>query len=227
MKIQLFSFTGLAFRQQAINQYHKRLRDLEKNNENNDGIDLSEMNQKLSEFQNSHSSDRLLQLIKELPNDWRVVQLSVNDLYSDSRFKKTPADQAVLKNLALKMVVIQCGDGENISIHDIPALPDQDKMPSVQKELQDILKDHVLLYKTEKDKSDKYKKLKEEVDTRMESLVRVMEDKWLGYKKVLLLGKVEIMPGILHFRLSFRKANNLIATNTVAFRLSTYLLKNP
>ena len=74
-----------------------------------------------------------------------------------------------------------------------------------QKELQDILKDHVLLYKTEKDKSDKYKKLKEEVDTRMESLVRVMEDKWLGYKKVLLLGKVEIMPGILHFLLSFRE----------------------
>ena len=44
----------------------------------------------------------------------------------------------MLKNLPLKLVVVQCGQKYEISVHDINALPDQDKMPSLQKELQDI-----------------------------------------------------------------------------------------
>ena len=44
----------------------------------------------------------------------------------------------MLKNLPLKLVVVQCGQKHEISVHDINALPDQDKMPSLQKELQDI-----------------------------------------------------------------------------------------
>ena len=109
--------------------------------------------------------------------------------YFFQRFKKTPADQAVLKNLSLKLVAIQCGEKFDISIHDIAQLPDQDKMPSLQKELQDILSKHNSLYKSDKENSAKYKKLKEEIDNRMDSLVQVIENKWLGFKKVLLLGK--------------------------------------
>ena len=82
---------GLSFRHQALNQYYKRLeiqkssKNSEKNNQDND---LTEMHQKLLEFQDSLSknSESVLELIKELPDDWRVIQLSVNDLHSDSRF---------------------------------------------------------------------------------------------------------------------------------------------
>jgi len=187
---------GLSFRHQALNQYYKRLeiQKSSKNSEkNNQDTDLTEMHQKLLEFQDSLSknSESVLELIKELPDDWRVIQLSVNDLHSDSRFKKTPADQAVLKNLSLKLVAIQCGEKFDISIHDIAQLPDQDKMPSLQKELQDILSKHNSLYKSDKENSAKYKKLKEEIDNRMDSLVQVIENKWLGFKKVLLLGKTD------------------------------------
>lgn len=186
---------GLSFRHQALTQYQKRLSYKSKNKENEDSEDseLAEMHQKLLEFQDtlSKSSESLLELIKELPDDWRVVQLSVNDTHSDSRFKKTPADQAVLKNLSLKLVVVQCGQKCEISIHDIAPLPDQDKMPSLQKELQDIVAKHINLYSTEKDNLSKYRKLKEEIDARIERLVRDIEEKLLGFKKVLFLGKTD------------------------------------
>ena len=82
---------GLSFRHQALNQYYKRLeiQKSSKNSEkNNQDTDLTEMHQKLLEFQDSLSknSESVLELIKELPDDWRVIQLSVNDLHSDSRF---------------------------------------------------------------------------------------------------------------------------------------------
>ena len=86
---------GLSFRHQALNQYYKRLeiqkssKNSEKNNQDND---LTEMHQKLLEFQDSLSknSESVIELIKELPDDWRVIQLSVNDLHSDSRFQYFP-----------------------------------------------------------------------------------------------------------------------------------------
>ena len=71
----------------------------------------------------------------------KVTRIKLKDFRKKNinfRFKKTPADQAVLKNLPLKLVVVQCGQKYEISVHDINALPDQDKMPSLQKELQDI-----------------------------------------------------------------------------------------
>ena len=80
---------GLSFRHQALTQYHKRLNYKTKNKENieNEDLELAEMHQKLLEFQDSlsKSRDSLLDLIKELPEDWRVVQISVNDTHSDSR----------------------------------------------------------------------------------------------------------------------------------------------
>ena len=80
---------GLSFRHQALNQYYKRLRDKAKNKENQD-LEEEEMHKKILEFQESLSknSESLLELIKELPDDWRVIQLSVNDLYSDSRLTR-------------------------------------------------------------------------------------------------------------------------------------------
>ena len=184
--LSMLQSQGLSFRHQALNQYSKRLL----NDEDNE---LELMHRSLLEFQSlSKSNTKVKEIIKEFPSDWRIVQLSVNDIYSDSRFKKTSADKAVSKNLALKLVSIECGEDHDdyISVYDIPNVSNEDKMPSIQEELQDILRVHLLMYKTDKDKT-KYKKIREEVDTRIESLIRSMENKWLGFFKVLFLGKSE------------------------------------
>ena len=46
-----------------------------------------------------------------------------------------------------------------------------------------------MMYKADNDDKIKYKDARDEVETRLKSLIDVMENKWLGFSKVLLLGK--------------------------------------
>merc|ERR1719295_2294072 len=76
------------------------------------------------------------------------------------------------------------------------------------KEMHDIISLHTRMFKSEqvsdavsasqpetdpatakKARAQRHKQLKEEVDTRVESLIDTLENKWLGFAKVLLLGK--------------------------------------
>ncbi len=176
---------ALGFRHQALNQYCKRL--LQDEND-----ELASMHQSILEFQTgSKSNSQVMQLIRGLPKDWRVVQLTVDDSHGHARFKNTPADTALGKNLTLKLVAVECGDlnsDDVVTIHHIRPLPDEDEMPSIQVELQSILSVHLLMYKNDRDKKE-YKRIRTEVDDRMTSLTNVMENKWLNFHKVLLLGK--------------------------------------
>ena len=43
--------------------------------------------------------------------------------------------------------------------------------------------------KAKRAKAQRHRQLKEEVDTRVGSLIDTLENKWLGFAKVLLLGK--------------------------------------
>ena len=45
------------------------------------------------------------------------------------------------------------------------------------------------MYKADNDDKIKYNDARDEVETRLKSLIEVMENKWLGFSKVLLLGK--------------------------------------
>ena len=101
------------------------------------------------------------------------------------------------KNFALKLISIECGDKNEdfITCHEIPSLPNEDKMPTIIQELQEILAKHTRMYKKDSDKAG-YKNLKEEVDTGLESLLDTVENKWLGFYKVLLLGEYMDILGI-------------------------------
>jgi hypothetical protein len=196
---------ALSFRHQAITQYYKRIATAMKDNENDE---LSQMQKSLLAFQTtSESSEQIQHMVQSLPSTWRVVQITINDDQSVSRFKNTPAEKATTDNFDLKLVAIECGGGRQkttknvsnkndtlddncVTVHEIFAVKNEDKMPSVLGELQDILSMHLLMYKSDVDKV-KYKQTREEVDSRMESLLKTIEDKWLGYSKVLLLGKSE------------------------------------
>ena len=179
--LTLLQSQALALRHQTLHQYFKRL-------QNNESDKLTEMQQSVLSFTNeSNDNKKLLEKIQHLPKHWRIVQLSVDDQHMESRFKKTPTEKAVNSNFALKLVTIECGTND-ITVHKIKAIPNRDKMPSLTQELQEILDLHVLMYRKDLEK-DKYKQIRSDVDSRMESLIRVMEEKWLGYAKVLLLGR--------------------------------------
>ena len=182
--LTLLQSQALSFRHQSITQYQSRL---DKDEED----EVAQANLDILNFQDSiRDNEHLKQMIQSLPTDWRIVQLTVDDEFSDSRFKNTPKDQAIDKNFALKLISIECGDKteDYITCHEIPSLPNEDKMPTILKELQDILAKHTRMYKKDSDKSG-YKNIRDEVDNGLESLLDTVENKWLGFYKVLLLGK--------------------------------------
>merc|ERR1719323_815054 len=131
-------------------------------------------------------------MIQELPPDWRIVQINVDDEFSDSRFKKTPGGQAIDANLKLKIICVECGvpnAQDYITCHEIEALPTEDKMPSILKELQSILVKHTGVYKKDDSEKKDTKALKNEVEIGLASLLDTIENRWLNFHKVLLLGK--------------------------------------
>ena len=54
----------------------------------------------------AEDNKQILKWIEELPKNWRIVQISVDDDKMESRFKKTKADEAIQHNFPLKLVVI-------------------------------------------------------------------------------------------------------------------------
>ena len=54
----------------------------------------------------AEDNKQVLKWIEELPKNWRIVQISVDDDKMESRFKKTKADEAIQHNFPLKLVVI-------------------------------------------------------------------------------------------------------------------------
>ena len=54
----------------------------------------------------AEDNKQILKWIQELPKNWRIVQISVDDDKMESRFKKTKADEAIQHNFPLKLVVI-------------------------------------------------------------------------------------------------------------------------
>ena len=84
--LTLLQSQALSFRHQSITQYQSRL---DKDEED----EVAQANLDILTFQNSIRD--LKQVIQSLPSDWRIVQLTVDDEFSDSRFKNTPKDQAI------------------------------------------------------------------------------------------------------------------------------------
>ena len=184
--LTLLQSQALTFRHQSIAQYSSRL-------DKDESDEAAKENLNILSFQSSLSNHQhLRQMIQELPPDWRIVQISVDDEFSDSRFKKTPAGQAIDANLKLKIICVECGvpnSQDYITCHEIEALPTEDKMPSILKELQSILAKHTGVYKKDDSEKKDTKALKNEVEIGLASLLDTIENRWLNFHKVLLLGK--------------------------------------
>ena len=185
--LTLLQSQALSLRHQTLHQYFKRV-------SNNESDEITEMQQSIMAFHNeAEDNKQLMKWIESLPKNWRIVQMSIDDDRMESRFKKTPADNAIRHNFPLKLVVVECGTS-NITVHSVSAIPSRDEFPSLQHELQEILKLHKMMYKASsisgvESIKGRYKETRDEVENRLKSLILVLENKWLGYNKVLLLGK--------------------------------------
>jgi len=150
----------------------------------------------------------------DLSPEWRIVQLTVDPRSrsgAGESFLKQPHHQPVTDgNFGLMVVTAQCGnpsDGSSsndlpLNVVPVPAIPSTDKMPTVMKEFHDIMSLHIRMYKSDqvanaipptkeqkKQRKLEYVRLKGEIDDRLSSLIDTMENAWLGWAKVLLLGK--------------------------------------
>ena len=182
--LTLLQSQALSVRHQALHEYTKRFLSDETN-------EVAEMQHSTMAFYKENKENKhVLDLIKKLPKGWTIVQLSINDSHMTSRFKKTPGDKAIPTNFPIRIVSIESGT-ENLFVHEIQGVPISDhKMPSFQQELQQIMEIHALLYKKDGEKK-KFCETREELENRMKNLTFNIENKWLGYSKVFLLGESE------------------------------------
>ena len=186
--LSILQYQGSALRHQAIKQYNKRM--AQRTDDDEDSLD--ELERRILNFRSS-DADLFNMIRNDLPDEWRVVQLTVDAPHA--RFKSTPKDDPITEqNFGLMMVTVQCGSvvdpEETLNLIKVPAVESPDNMPTIMKELYDILMLHSRLYKTDQMMGkDRHAEVRDELDNRMTSLINTIENTWLGFAKCLMLGR--------------------------------------
>lgn len=137
----------------------------------------------------SDAEGQLLNFIRSLKSEWKVIQLDTASS-TVSRFRKEKATDAIEKeNLGLIMTVVGCGENSSVSVCNINKVQKADR-PTIMAEFVDLITCHRNVYKLTKDfDRAKYDQARDELEGRMKGLLKTMQDKWLGYTKTLLLGR--------------------------------------
>lgn len=142
-------------------------------------------------FQSMSGKDGHVQrLIETLPAEWRVVQITA-DPHRRAKFKNARAEEAITDaNFDLVVTSFQCGSfTHSLNMEKVQAVERGDR-PTIMKEFFDMLLTHRKIYQKTKDfDRAAYNLTKDELEDRMKSLLDTIENKWLGYAKVFLLGR--------------------------------------
>ncbi|TRY63276.1 hypothetical protein TCAL_04651 [Tigriopus californicus] len=128
-------------------------------------------------------------VIRSLPDAWRVVQINTQ-LFLQSRFKKESSEEAIRStNLPLLITQIDCGQNELVKVAEVPSVKRSDR-PTILSEFQEILHTHRQIY-TKNQKFDRvaYNQTRDELDDRLLTLLDTIENRWLGFAKLTLLGR--------------------------------------
>ena len=207
--LALLNAQYLSFRHQALIRHSQMLarraeeREKRKNRANNSSEDLfgndsaeeadlnaNEVLKEVLAFKDiSDVEGQLMNFIRSLKSEWKVVQLDTAPS-TVSRFRKEKATEAIEKeNLGLIMTVVGCGENASVSVCNVNKVQKADR-PTIMAEFVDMIACHRNIYKMTKDfDRAKYDQARADVDDRMKGLLKTMQDKWLGYTKTLLLGR--------------------------------------
>ena len=112
----------------------------------------------------------VIERLESLPPTWTVVQVSGQDPQA-TRFKNTKKDLAGSTNPSLVVVRMQSGQ---VRIGTCPG-PDTTSVSPYLREFKDILTENTHINRNEKVKS-KYWDMRRQTDSRMEALLRSMEN---------------------------------------------------
>jgi len=184
---------ALTFQHQVLLQYSKKLGkqaevaakkpfDPEKDMFESDKDETFEEKQKRLMLFKSFDKTDVIERLESLPPTWTVVQVCGQDPQA-TRFKNTKKDLATSTNPSLVVVRMQSGQ---VRIGTCPG-PDTTSVSPYLREFKDILTENTHINRNEKVKS-KYWDMRRQVDSRMEALLRSMENNWLGGEKASLLG---------------------------------------
>ena len=182
---------ALTFQHQVLLQYSKKLgkqAEVLSKKPFNPEKDMFESDETFEEKQKrlmlfkSFDKTDVIERLESLPPNWTVVQVCGQDPQA-TRFKKTKKDLATSTNPSLVVVRMQSGQ---VRIGTCPG-PDTTSVSPYLKEFKDILTENTHINRNEKVKS-KYWDLRRQVDSRMEALLKSMENNWLGGEKASLLG---------------------------------------
>jgi len=158
----------------------------DKENIDEDEIELFEEKQKRLMLFESFDKTGVIENLSMLPPSWSIVQISAHDPLV-TRFKKTKSDNPINVNPDLTLVSIY---GGKVRISRCKG-PPSDNCMSYMKEFMDIIEKHKHVNKNPPQYRGVYDKKREELNDRLESLLKSMEGAWLGYEKIALIGSLK------------------------------------
>lgn len=161
------------------------------------------------------AENRVERVIRSLPDAWRVVQINTQ-LFLQSRFKKEATEEAIQRtNLPLLLTQIDCGQNELVKVAQVPALKRSDR-PTILSEFGEVLQTHRQIYtKTQKFDRVAYNLTRDELDDRLRTLLDTIENRWLGFVKLTLLGRPKDPERVQMIDQTIKKCLNKLKLNRV------------
>ena len=170
----------------AKRKNNRDINDDDKENGTDEDEELFEEKQKRLMLFESFDKTGVIENLSMLPTTWSIVQISGHDPLV-TRFKKTKSESPINTNPNLTVVSISAG---KVRVSRCQG-PPSDNCLSYMKEFTDIIEKHKHVNKNPPMYRGIYDKKREELNDRLKSLLKSMEDSWLGYEKVALIGSLK------------------------------------
>lgn len=191
----LLTMQALTLRHQAYVQMTKRVKqtviDVQKTKQHNqDLLDNHLHNIHIRRTMDSNSNRTVQDIVKTLPEEWTIVQISCHNSPQCCRFKQTKKDVANDHGNPNLCIVRVSNNGRGPRLRSLISNNKSDGVPYLQ-DVQNILKEHYFVIKEPTSNVKKYWTLRNKLNNRLKTLVQSMEDSWIGSAKGLLLGKLQ------------------------------------
>lgn len=135
------------------------------------------------------TKEETLKLLKQLPSDWTVVQITANNGGIEN-FLGLSEETKVAASPSLFIAHCRCGLSPTVTVQHVEASKNEGVRTIIQ-EIESIKESNRNINKECKDQQKMYIDKREEVNDRLKCLVRSMEVSWLRHWRCLLPGSLE------------------------------------
>ncbi|CAL4079627.1 unnamed protein product [Meganyctiphanes norvegica] len=136
------------------------------------------------------SKEETLNLLKQLPSDWTVVQITAANNGGIEHFLGLGEETKVVTSPSLFIAHCRCGPSPTVTVQYVDP-PKNEGVRSIIQEIESIKESNRNINQEWKDQQEKYVNKREEVNDRLKCLVRSMEVSWLRHWCSLLPGTLD------------------------------------